>query len=147
MPYLIDGYNLLFHLYPDEDSIDIAREELINYLKNTCPKKTLLIFDNSHPCPNFPTRHRRGHLEVIHAPGSQTADHYIIEYLQAKKYPKSYTVVTADKEIIMHAKEYGAKIESPEEFCKHLKQKNVRSEKPTRDTPDEISRLLDHFEE
>lgn len=150
MKYLIDAYNLLFKIEEEaEYPLKAFRPVVIDYLEERAPKmKIVLVFDSSYDeAGNFPSRMDRGNLEIISSPNRQSADDYIVEYLKFKQMPKSYTVVTSDKGLARQTKDLGAHHLSVEGFLSLTFPKRRGEEKQMADTPQNMKRLREIFEE
>lgn len=156
MHYLIDGYNLLFRLLKKKGSLEKVRQELItelNDLVSELKMQVTLVFDGAqeHLLPLS-----RGHydaLEIIYTHKEQTADEFILEYLNLARSPGQFTIVTNDRELSGKSHQLGAKILNIDAFVNALqkkkKKKKVRESNPEihfRDSTPEIARLLIVFE-
>ena len=153
MHYFIDGYNFLFQLYEEIDPLREKREEVIKHLQEKLKSLHLditIVFDSHRTQSSFfPTRFEQHSLEIVYTPAGQTADSYILEALTWNKYNHAETVVTSDKQLAIHIKALGAKVQSIGSFIQWLLKKDLRNRKDTKqqeEDPQEFKRLLDAFE-
>ncbi|MEX0961487.1 MAG: NYN domain-containing protein [Simkaniaceae bacterium] len=133
MPYLIDGYNLLFQLTPDINPIALKREQIIEELSELVELlklKAIIVFDSGHyQTQDFPSRFKIGKLEVIFSPQNQSADDYIIEYLKSCKKPKTHTLVSNDNYLKRFANENAIPSLTIPSFVRKILLKKKRVEK------------------
>lgn len=126
MHYYIDGYNLMFRLLHDADSLTERRQQLIIDLNNKIQFLELdvtIVFDSQF----LPGESTRGHfkqLEVLFSGYGETADDLIIEKVRAESKPKQVTVVTSDKKLAWFARRCDANTESVEHFIKWINQRH-----------------------
>jgi len=83
-------------------------------------------------------------LEVIYSPINTTADDYIIEFLEIKKQPKIWTLITHDRELKRRAKSLGAKTLDINSFLENLFKKG---RKPTPEKPTFIGNIDRYLKE
>jgi predicted RNA-binding protein with PIN domain len=106
-----------------------------------------LIFDGTHKRDEESGLSYPSPLIVAYAPNDQSADEYIIEKVRMSLNAKQTTVVTNDKGLSRHAKSYGAKVLSSEDFLIFLnKKQKVKSKNPV-ESQANFDRLLHIFEE
>ncbi len=119
MPYLIDGHNLIpkipgIHLHEVEDEI-----KLISLLQDYCRKtstKVEIYFDNAPPGSIRKQKYSRVTAHFVHQ--GWTADDAIrLRLKKMNRAAKNWTVITSDREIIVAAREAGAKVLSAEIFA------------------------------
>ena len=153
MHYLIDGYNLFFRIATEIDPLEKNRTLIIAFINQHIAKTRLtvtVIFDSqTEHASLFPSRHSLSSLEVVYSPKNQTADDYILEYLEARKHPQQFTVITSDKALANKARELHAKTLSIEKFISWLEKKELtipHETKQEKETKAEFKRLLDIFE-
>ncbi|WP_420421758.1 NYN domain-containing protein [Simkania sp.] len=155
MNYVIDGYNLFFHIEDEANPLEKKRELFIAALHDALAELHLhatLIFDShqSHAAV-FPTKKDLVALEIIFSPEGFSADEYILERLRAEKKPQLQIVVTSDRELIRHAKHLGAKTKTIESFFemlahRHAKKSPKKEEKMHKESSHHFDRLLEAFE-
>lgn len=154
MHYLIDGYNLIFSLISPHDSkttLQMQRERVIRALQKQFAKRNIqgiLVFDGAHRRGEESGLSYPSPLIVAYAPKGQSADEYILEWIEQTKNPKQVTVITNDRGLIRQAKSLGAKAEGNQEFILWLQKKKgaKKTAEPT-ETRANIDRLLQIFEE
>lgn len=149
MRYLIDGYNLLFYLTKKSNPLHQYRHDLISYFANSVSSlDVVLVFDGNDPHEKYSTKHHIEELEIIYTPQSITADHYIFEEVQIYKNKKKITVVSNDQALVRSCKSLGAYALSLTEFLSYIARKKNKHKKTksSKETPQEVSRLLKIFE-
>lgn len=125
MHYIIDGYNLLFQgaFKGPKQSLEEARTALICNLDLFAGKLSLyitVIFDAPFQCDDL----RRGHynsLEIIFTSKGQTADEYIVEYVQSRS--EKMVVVTSDKGLTRRVKAPNVYTEKVLDFLQAIRKK------------------------
>lgn len=151
MYYLIDGYNLIFSLIESKESLQTLRQKVIRSLQKQFAKRGIsgtLVFDGAHRRDEESGLSYSSPLIIAYAPKGQSADDYIVEWIEAAKNPKQITVVTNDRGLAMHAKSHGAKAQSNDLFIDWLrKRKKKGKETEPKDSQQNIERLLKIFEE
>ncbi len=126
LKFLIDGYNFLF-CFPDLFNDD--RELFINDLNQIgleVSSSITVIFDAYTTDSPWSREKKMGKIKVVYTQNGQSADAYIIQFLQ-KANAKSYHVVTEDKGLSLECQGLGAKIISPAAFLKRVQKKKKRS--------------------
>lgn len=151
MRYFLDGYNLLFYLTKKRNPLRQYRHELITYFATSISSlDVVLVFDGNDPHEKHSTRHHIDQVEIVYTPLHTTADHYIFEEVQLCKHPKHIAVVSNDQELIKRCKMLGAKTLSLTDFLSYIAKKKDKQKRkvatPLKETPQEISRLLEIFE-
>lgn len=134
MHYLIDGYNLLFQTawMHYHDSLEEARKRLIIELDSLASQLNLsisVVFDA--PLQNEALS--RGHfnaLQVIFTARGQTADQFLIDWVEELLPAKNVTVVTSDKTLARHIRSFGVKVEPVTDFLVRLRKKKQHRAKP-----------------
>jgi predicted RNA-binding protein with PIN domain len=157
--YLIDGYNFLFRIAKSRAEFKSNREEFIeslNDLVSALKLNAIVVFDNSDPSARLPTRGHFDALEIIYTTKELSADDYILEKVDASKYPERITVVTSDRDLAAGCKALKANTLTVEAFVAFLfKKKRSRKKKTAsatvkplrlRNSDREIARLLEIFE-
>lgn len=150
MNYILDGYNILFHLVDSPKTFADQREDLIHYLQmrfSLLGLNGLLIFDGSHRREEISGRAYRSPLEIVYTPKGQNADSYILEQIELAKNPKDITLVTNDAGLKRQARSLGSRVKSNEDFIIFLNKSRLKKEKQIQETPKNIERLLKIFEE
>ena len=146
MIYLIDGYNVLFKAVEEIDPLENTREHILSLIEQfflSINKKAIIVFDAKSDSENLiPSKKFTDCLEIVFSPSDQTADTYIIEYIN--RHPSSpFIVITSDKELIFHVKQKGSKIMSSRKFIEKVTTQHYsKREKPETTTPEETARLL-----
>lgn len=122
MHYLIDGYNLLFRLMDHRVGLKEQRSAIVSSLND---KTSLLgmnvsiIFDAVHQ-PNEESRSHFKNIEIYFTAYQQTADDFIVNWLETKDHLSDYTVVTSDRGLATRVKALGAKTETTTTFLDRL---------------------------
>lgn len=151
MYYILDGYNIIYALGLDSLGLEASRRALLIRLIDfigSQPLRISVVFD-AHSAPGNISRVRFDAIEVVYTHEKQTADEYIIEFLEFKKHPKSYSVVTDDCGLKSRVQFLGAKIVNCSDFIKFLKKKNKNTNTKDKNTEifdKDFSRYLDIFE-
>lgn len=136
----LDGYNILFHINPDADPLQPARDALIERLKKL-PFPLTVVFDAALTEENL-SRGHIGKLEIVYTDPGQSADSYIL--LEVER--RGGIVVTDDKPLARQAKALGAEVKSTDEFLEMIQQKENREATEPISSPQEIDRWLKLFE-
>lgn len=122
MPYLIDGHNLIpkipgIHLHEVEDE-----KKLIKLLQAYCRKnrsKAEIYFDNAPPGSAFSQNY--GWVSAHFVRQGRTADSAIrLRLTKLGRSARNWTVVSSDREILVAAREAGAKVLSAERFASQI---------------------------
>jgi predicted RNA-binding protein with PIN domain len=110
MIVIVDGYNLLKHLFPKEKGkLDKHRDLIVSQLgfykkkKEGKIKEIVLVFDGGHW--SHATREIRHGITVIFSGQDQNADDWIVDYVERMK-GEELLVVTRDKELISRCSTY-----------------------------------------
>lgn len=129
MPYLIDGYNLLYatgRLTPrvGRGSLEASRQwllvELVRHHAAEAATVTV-IFDARGAPPGTPLRDRHGGVRVLFA-RDQTADDLIEELIRADPSPRALTVVSDDNRIREAARRRGCVVLGCLDYCERWTQ-------------------------
>jgi hypothetical protein len=124
---IVDGYNLL-HKLPALSSLlgcdlEQARERLVSQLAGYRAARNVrvtLVFDGRGPQARPAGARLPSGVEVVYSRAPQTADDVIKRMLATERSPRACTVVTSDNSIILHARDFGAKVVSSAEFAGQL---------------------------
>lgn len=151
MPYLIDGNNLIGAIRVIDIRDPAAREKLIRLLgrfQRARNKKVVVVFDGPPPPGARPVTNFGG-LTAIYAGPEKDADTRIRQILEESSDPKSFTVVSSDRQVYSFARWKGANAVRVMSFYKDLRSSLERldSRNPQREelTPDEVHEWLDYF--
>lgn len=136
----LDGYNLLFHLNPDADPLQPARDALIDRLKKL-PFPLTVVFDAALTEENV-SRSHTNKLEIVYTDPKQSADSYILLELERKQ----GIVITDDQPLARQAKALGAEVKSTDEFLEMIEKKESTPDSDPTLSPQEIDRWLKLFE-
>ncbi|GAB4193540.1 MAG: hypothetical protein Tsb0015_16310 [Simkaniaceae bacterium] len=156
MHYLIDGYNLLFHVFPQTKDFIACQSVLwdkLQELLTSFPSNATVVLDSfEENGRSYPSKAQIENLEIIYSPQQMSADEYILEYLQTHT-AINQVVVTSDRALAEKAKRLGAKILTVEDFLNKIRKKRKRKKQEEqkekaiqKDTKDNIDRLLKIFE-
>ena len=125
MPYLIDGYNLLFatgRLLPraGRGALEASRKWLLVEVvrwHGAGASEVTVVFDAAGAPPGTPAaRERHGDVNVLFARG-QTADDLIEELIRDEPAPRSLTVVSDDNRIREAARRRGCVVLGCLDYC------------------------------
>lgn len=133
MRYLIDGYNLLFKTawMHQHNSLEAARNRLMLELDSDARLLNIsisIVFD----APFQSDALSRGHfnsLEIIFTARGETADQFLIQWVQELLPSKNITVVTSDKPLTRHVRSLGVNVESVADFLARLHKRKLNKEK------------------
>jgi predicted RNA-binding protein with PIN domain len=134
MKYLLDGYNILFREKDARGSLEEQRGRLFDKLSLLAEDshRTLIVVLDSHHQIGDSERHHYRALEVIYTDFDQTADDYIIEYVERLPVNKRsrVKVVTSDRTLMQKVRLERVEVLPVSSFLKELEKKaHVRSEK------------------
>lgn len=130
--YLIDGYNFIFHIDPDPIPIERSRQALLDLLSSVQPyykKEIVVVFDGQDLHKDFFSKIQLVGIEVIFTPSSQSADHFIIEFLETHPPAADIQVISSDKQLRKLCHSLGAQTESTERFIKRIHKKHRQHQK------------------
>lgn len=139
MHYLIDGYNLLFQVIQPKSGEDFeaTRSHFLRLLHSWATKLHLslsIVFDA--PKQNeILSRSHFGSLEIIFTAKGQSADDFLIEWLEEHAFVKNFTIVTSDRAVARKAKNLGTPVLSVKDFLTLLEKRQKKKSKPSSDTP------------
>ncbi len=101
MKRYLDGYNLLFHLNISPNSIEEARNILIERFSS---HPLTIVFDGQ----DFVRTHVK-RLEIIYTDKNQSADDYILSEIE---HNLPCTVITSDRDLSIRARHRGATVQT-----------------------------------
>jgi len=119
MILLIDGYNLLYALHYEGESLE--KEELISEIISYNRKKgnkIFLVFDGGIYGGLIDREEKVGNVTIIYTSHNKTADDKIKEL--SRKYRNGCVVVSSDREVKHSALKNGSGVISSEDFIKKL---------------------------
>jgi predicted RNA-binding protein with PIN domain len=124
MKYLLDGYNILFREKDSNGSLEKQRTRLfekLNLLAEASHLNLIVVLD-SHRQAGELERHHIYSLEIVYTDFDQTADDYIIEYVECLLPSKrSQTkVVTSDKTLMQKVRFEHVEVLSVFSFFKEI---------------------------
>jgi predicted RNA-binding protein with PIN domain len=161
MPYLIDGYNLLFatgHLTSKtgRQSLEGARKALLIQLvtgHGPDVSGVTVVFDARSAPPGIRPHDDHGGVRILFSQG-QTADDLIEELIRDEPSPRLLTVVSDDHRIQHAARRRGCVVMGCLDYYEGLQTRSVRPpppreppSKPERMTAEETQRWLDVFKD
>lgn len=155
MNYIIDGYNLFFHIEKEVNPLKKKREDFIivlNKMLKHLHLHAIIIFDSQQAhATNFPTKKRLSALEIIFSPKDLTADEYILERLTVEKKPQTQIIVSSDRALCRQVQILGAKTITIKDFFQMLTSCKIKKldkeEKIEQESSYHHNRLLQAFEE
>lgn len=133
MAYLIDGNNLLGHLYAGFHRDPAHRSILIGKLgvfQRQTRTRVILVFDGTAP-PDFPGP-GKDKFAILFPPPGESADSLIVDYIERHHDRRNLFVVSSDREIRAIARKAGATAVRCEEFSRELK-KTLRESREARE--------------
>jgi uncharacterized protein len=131
--YVVDGYNLLFHLglfdrRGGAHALETARERLLDYLKPAFgDDEATVIFDSGRSTKSVPSAEHHQGLHVQYAGRGQEADDVIEELIAHSASPQNLVVISNDHRLQVAARRKGARSWSCDDF---LDFKNARPKSP-----------------
>ena len=124
MKLIIDGYNLMYKLKPNDPTLEKKRERLILLLsefKKINNVDLILVFDGKFQESGHRGYETRAGIKIIFSAKEETADDVIIDILRKRKEkPKNYAVVSSDNKIKDFAYENNIHIILSEDFLEYL---------------------------
>ena len=150
MPILIDGHNLIgrskmLSLQDPNDEEKLVR--LLRSYQAGTGKEITVIFD---PGGEFALSWsgRLGGVEVVFAPHGSSADALIARRVRTSREPRSWLVVTSDRELAEVVMQHGARVQSAEVFGAELggPQGGAPGWKDAPLSPEEVEAWLTLFE-
>lgn len=128
MHYLIDGYNLIGKI-PGISFADPAKEEkLVLYLGNRLQKQNDafdLIFDGKRTESLFGSQYQTSRFRIKFTPSDQSADDYLIEYMEKIRQKTGVVIVSSDRQIIQAAKNFRIQTMKSESFVQFYQNEPV----------------------
>jgi predicted RNA-binding protein with PIN domain len=149
MPYLVDGNNLI-GAARDLDLKDAgAREKLTQLLgrfQRAKRNRVTVVYDGPPPAGARKTLHLGG-LMVIYAGPEKDADSVIREIIAASPDPRSWTVITTDRQVYSWCRWAGAQAKQSRDFCEELIAVSERRPGAGKngDADDDIEEWLEYF--
>lgn len=138
MRYIIDGYNYLFRLLHKNEEVRSIRDELIVHLTRMSEEAQLeisLIFDSKYQKGEH-TRRKEDLFELIFTDEGESADEWILRELKRSANAKIITVVTSDRRLAMHCRNYLALTMECKDFQQFiLKKAKMRLIKEAKEKP------------
>lgn len=149
MPILIDGHNLIGHLFSlsleDPDDEEKLVRVLMSYAARIRNQVTVVFDPGKHF--SMPQVHHYGTLEVVFAPQGSTADAVILRRVHGSPNPGEWLVVTSDRELAEAVRRLGARVRSAESLAGELEgaggAEEVRGDRVL--TPTEVEAWLKIF--
>lgn len=141
MPYLIDGFNLIYK-FPDLEGLmylgklNEAKRGLLNRLKEyqkITGAQIRIVLDGKKDEAIDIKNERVGRIDIYYSL-EFSADYLIKQFIKKDLNPKMTTVVTSDNDIIDFVSRFKVKIKKSEEFAKQIEE--TISEKNEEGTPD-----------
>ena len=138
MRYIIDGYNYLFRLLHKNEEVRSIRDGLIVHLTQMSEETHLeisLIFDSKYQKGEH-TRRKADLFELVFTDEGESADEWILRELKRTENAKQITVVTSDRRLAMHCRNYLALTMECKDFQQFiLKKAKMRLIKTQREMP------------
>ena len=108
MVCLIDGYNLIgstTHILLSDTN---KEKKLIDYVNQKLAQqksKAIIVFDGKNPIEIYGSVYEKIKCKVVFTNPDETADDYIIRYLNNEKNKSSLTMVSSDKQLVVFARQ------------------------------------------
>lgn len=111
MTILVDGYNLLFKLKIKAKTLELSRNR-VTFLLNTIAQERnlnlILIFDGKQEKGLGFSKKQVGVIEIIYTADGETADDYILDYIERNSNPAQFLVITTDRDLSIKVRRLGA---------------------------------------
>jgi uncharacterized protein len=155
--YLVDGYNLLFHLGLFDRKIgahalEHARNRLLEYLKQVLGDEDVtVVFDSARSSRRIQKPEEYQGLHIQYTSRGQEADDVIEETIAGCASPRNLVVISNDNRIRQAARRKGARSWSCDDFLDHKKAHPAPPTEPSepdrapRQSREEVRRWLDEF--
>ena len=123
MNYLIDAYNYLFSSEFIGSNLESSRYQLIEYIQRVFDtnKDTIRMVFDSHYLNTDEEIRFFGNIKIIYTSHGQTADEYIIQFIETNPNPKKTTLVSSDKALCRRAASLQSKTISVNDFLELCK--------------------------
>ena len=151
MKYLLDGYNILFRERDSNGSLEEQRIRLfqkLNILAEASHLSFIVVLD-AHQQAGDSERHHYLSLEVIYTDFDQTADDYIIGYVECLPMSSRHRtkVVSSDRALTQKVRLERVEVLSVSAFFKEIERKKHSrlSEKPEPHKPTSLSKAEKGF--
>jgi predicted RNA-binding protein with PIN domain len=149
VPVLVDGHNLIGRLPTislDDPDDELKLVMLLTSYRARTHKAVTVVFDPGETF-TLSEKHRHGGVEVVFAPHGSSADAVIARRIQHSRNPRSWLVVTSDRELAETVARGGARVRSAEEFAGELSppHKTGAGWKGTPPSPQEVEDWLNLF--
>jgi len=123
MAYLIDGNNLLGHLFPGrhrdpENKLKLVRRLLA--FKRSKKARIILVFDGAPSADADGMTMAEDRFAIIYPPAGESADAAIRDILAGRTDLRKMSVVSSDREIKADARRRGASVLTSREFSAEL---------------------------
>ena len=130
MNYLLDGYNILFRERDSDGSLEAQRQRLFEKLSVVAAASHLnfiVVFDSYRQACKL-ERHHFHSIEVVYTDFEQTADDYILEYVEClSRDNRQHTkVVTSDKTLAQKVCYERVEVLSVYSFFKEIERKTYQ---------------------
>jgi predicted RNA-binding protein with PIN domain len=127
MKYLLDGYNILFRERDTNGSLEEQRIRLfekLNLLAEASHLDFIVVLDAHHKAGELERHHYRS-LEVVYTDFNQTADDYMIEYVECLPLNKRHRlkVVSSDRPLMQKVRLERVEVLSVSAFFKEIERK------------------------
>jgi len=132
MPYLIDGYNLLFAYLGTQPSrklskaLQRARGRLLELLRRGHegpPSELTVIFDAARARPGIPDQFDHHGIQVVFAVHDERADDLIEKLIHSASTPRKLTVVTDDHRIQQAARRRNCAVRGCADYLNQLERR------------------------
>jgi predicted RNA-binding protein with PIN domain len=148
MPYIVDGNNVMAHVFGRTDGRSDARRQLIDALARFVAVnrvKVTVVFDGA-PDDSFPDGSTFRSVRILYATRGSDADTRIKDLVRKSTAKRDLTVISSDKAVVSHAAHHGARVLTGQRFGRLLDEAAIAApEKPEGRSSDEIDEWLRYF--
>jgi predicted RNA-binding protein with PIN domain len=140
--YVVDGYNLLFHLglvdrRTGATALEQARRRLVEQVRDTIGQGNpaiTVVFDSARNRRTMPAPREYLGIEIRFAGGGQLADDVIETLIAQCARPQQLVVISNDRRVQDAARRRGARAWTCDEFLEHGEPRRSLAPRPSRET-------------
>jgi predicted RNA-binding protein with PIN domain len=153
MAYLIDGNNLIGHLFPLDIKNPQSRHSLLHKLiifQKIKKSRITVVFDGPPDSTVSNKDFPQEFFSILYPPDGENADMVIKRIIEGKKNLRNYFVVSSDRDILSFARKKGAQGLNCKEFNRQLKsaaKENKKKSEMEKNTADPSPLEVDHWTE
>jgi len=147
--YILDGYNIINQVHFARSKLKDGRNSLIRFIEKFRPhgsrnNEVTVVFDgNRNNFSSLP----HSEIKVVFS-STESADEWIMGYIERVSHPKQFVVVSDDREIKFFVRALGAKVLSVKGFMSRVKRKSSSTEREKKPlSPDKVYKITKELEE